>query len=84
MRSPKWIVGANAHVDHYQIQEFSAESSVVHSLQVHQSHESHFDTHTTTLKAGLLRNNLTIVPDAEYCEKPSVRFRARRRYDARR
>ena len=64
----EWNVGANAHVDHYQVQEYGAESTSVQTLHVYQSLQSYFDTHTTTLKAGMLRNNLTIVPGAEECE----------------
>ena len=64
----EWIVGKQARVDHYQIQQYGSETSVVQTLQAHQEGDSLFDTHTTTLQAGMLRNNLTIVPDAEACE----------------
>lgn len=64
----EWTVAERARVDHYQVQEFGPASTVVHTVCAHQAGNSLFDTHTTTLRAGFLRNNLTIVPDGEGCE----------------
>jgi Fe-S cluster assembly protein SufD len=64
----EWSVGERARVEHYQIQDFSENTSVVATLEAHQAGQSYFSTHTSTLKGGLIRNNLSIVPDAEECE----------------
>ncbi|MFK7844994.1 MAG: Fe-S cluster assembly protein SufD [Rhodothermales bacterium] len=64
----EWAVSERANVHHYQIQEFNAESTVVSTIHAHQSTHSFFSTHTTSISGRMIRNNLTIVPDAEDCE----------------
>ncbi len=64
----EWIVEERANVHHYQIQEFNNKSTIVSSIKAHQSGKSFFSTHTTSLSGRMIRNNLTIVPDAEDCE----------------
>ena len=64
----EWAVATRAHVDHYQLQEFSEASTVVSNIHAWQETNSFFSTHTTSLRGKMIRNNLTIVPDAEECE----------------
>ncbi|MEM8488829.1 MAG: Fe-S cluster assembly protein SufD [Bacteroidota bacterium] len=64
----EWVVEARAHVDHYQLQEFGEETTVVADIHAQQAATSFFSTHTTSLTGKMIRNNLTIVPDAEDCE----------------
>lgn len=62
------FVGANAHVDHYVIQDEGENATQVYTMQAYQEGDSVFSTHTTTLSGETVRNNLTLLPDAENCE----------------
>lgn len=64
----EWAVGAQARVDHYQVQDFNERTTVVSTIEAHQANQSYFSTHTSTLNGGVIRNTLNIVPDAEDCE----------------
>lgn len=62
------FVGVNAHVDHYVIQDEGEGATQVYTFHVYQERDSVFSTNTTTLSGDVVRNNLTLVPDAENCE----------------
>lgn len=64
----EWFVAARANAQHYQVQEFGPSTTAVATIHAHQAGESFFSTHTTSLSGKMIRNNLTIVPDAEHCE----------------
>ncbi len=64
----EWVVNKQAIVNHYQVQDFNTESSVVSTIHANQANHSFFSTHTSSIGGGIIRNNLTIVPDAEDCE----------------
>ncbi len=70
----EWIVAERANAHHYQIQEFNRDSNVVATIHAHQSEKSFFSTHTTSLSGKIIRNDLTIVPDAEECESHLLGF----------
>ncbi len=61
-------VGPDAVIDHYRIQDEGEAASQVNTTHVRQERGSVFSTATFTFEAGLVRNNLTIVPDGEGCE----------------
>lgn len=64
----EWMVADRANADHYQVQTFGDQQTVVSTIQAYQAGSSYFSTHTTSLTGGIIRNNLNIVPDAEECE----------------
>lgn len=61
-------VGENAKVQYYKLQNDCAGIHLISTVTAHQQKKSHFDTNTITLNGDWIRNNLNIVPDAEYCE----------------
>lgn len=62
------FTGANAHVDHYVIQDEGEQATQVYTLHAYQEGDSVFSTNTTTLSGEVVRNNMTMLPDAENCE----------------
>ncbi|MBL0330942.1 MAG: Fe-S cluster assembly protein SufD [Bacteroidetes bacterium] len=62
------VVGANAIVDHYKIQNESEFGHLVSTTQSVQKKQSHFSTHTFTLSGLLVRNNLNMVLDDQFIE----------------
>ncbi len=62
------IVKENAHLEHYIVQNENNNSNLVKITEIHQSANSVVNTGTFTLNGGFVRNNLTIVLDAENCE----------------
>ena len=70
----EWAVSRQASFKHYQIQELNTASTAVFNQYAYQEQHSYFATHTSTLKGGLIRNNLEIVPDAEECESHLLGF----------
>ncbi|MBX2822790.1 MAG: Fe-S cluster assembly protein SufD [Rhodothermaceae bacterium] len=70
----EWAVSQQATFKHYQIQDLNTASTAVFNQYAYQEQHSYFATHTSTLKGGLIRNNLEIVPDAEECESHLLGF----------
>ena len=62
------FVGERAHVDCYEIQDDGAHVTTVNGVWAYQERDSVFRTSTYTFGDGLVRNNATLVPDAEGCE----------------
>ena len=62
------FVGENAHVDRYEIQDEHARHILVNTVQAYQEASSVFRTSSFSLSGELIRNNVTIRPDAEGCE----------------
>lgn len=62
------VLAEKAKVQYYKIQNNCETVSLVNTTQVHQQSGSHFDTNTVTINSEWVRNNLTIVVDAENCE----------------
>ncbi len=62
------FVGAHAHVDRYEIQDDPAHTSVVNNVRVYQQTGSVYRNSTFTFSGEIIRNNITILPDAEHCE----------------
>ena len=62
------FVGANAHVDLYELQDEGAHASQVTNLQAYQERDSVFRTSTFTFSGEVVRNNLSILPDGENCD----------------
>ncbi|HEV7230773.1 MAG TPA: Fe-S cluster assembly protein SufD [Bacteroidia bacterium] len=62
------VVEEQARVLFYKIQDRCEKLNLLSTTQVIQGAKSHFDTHTVTLSGDWVRNNLNIVPDAQYCE----------------
>ncbi len=57
-----------AHVDHYKLQNKGANNYYVGTTQVKQTDNSNYNNTVITLGGGLIRNNLNILLDGEYCE----------------
>jgi Fe-S cluster assembly protein SufD len=64
----EFFVGAKAHVTHYRIQDEGEGHDQVSNLGAYQEGESHFGTLTFTFSGGTIRNNVSILPDAEECK----------------
>lgn len=62
------VLGENAVIDYYKLQQESREAFHVHTLQVQQGRSSNFASHTVTLGGRLTRNDITAVLDGEGCE----------------
>ncbi len=60
--------GAHAHVDRYEIQDEGPETSVVTMLGAYQETGSVFRNSTFTFGGEVIRNNVSILPNAEQCE----------------
>ncbi len=61
-------VGENAKVQYYKLQNDCAGIHLISTVTAHQQKNSHFDTNTVTLNGDWIRNNLSILVDAEHCE----------------
>jgi len=59
------FVGENAGVDHYRVQEESAEAFHIGSLHAHTSRSSRFASHSFTLGGKLVRNDAVAILDGE-------------------
>ena len=64
----EFFVAEDAHVDHYRVQDEGEHASQVLTLQVYQRGQSVFRTNTITLSGEVVRNNFSVLPDAEHCE----------------
>lgn len=62
------VVGQNATMNYYQLQNESDSAYQVNTKQVTQLQDSHFDTNTVTLGGKWLRNNLNILLKGVHCE----------------
>ena len=70
----EWVVKRQGSLHHYQVQDLAATSTAVFNQYAYQEQHSFFSTHTSTLKGGVIRNNLSIAPDAEECESHLLGF----------
>ncbi len=61
-------VEQSAKVDHYKLQNKGDNNFYIGTTQVHQSDKSNYNNTVATLGGGLIRNNLNILLDGEYCE----------------
>ena len=62
------FVGDHAHVDRYEIQDEGANTSMVTTLNAYQQTGSVFRNSTFTFGGEVIRNNITVLPNAEQCE----------------
>ena len=62
------IVGQNANVQHYKVQNDTQKAYHIGTTQVSQADNSHFYSVTVTINGGFVRNNLNIVLDGQHCE----------------
>lgn len=63
----EFYVGAKSNVTHYRIQNDGAEHDQVSTLGAYQETGSTFTTLTLTFSGGTVRNNVSILPNAEEC-----------------
>ncbi len=62
------IVGEEARVDYYKVQDDNDESYHIGTTQVYQKEGSYFYAATITLNGGFIRNNLNLILDGEHIE----------------
>ncbi len=62
------FVAPRAVIDMYVVQDDGDRASLVSNTDVYQEGESVFSIYTITLTGEVVRNNLTVIPDGEYCE----------------
>jgi len=62
------VLGENARLDHYKLQEESARSFHIAATQVHHGRDSRFTSHSVALGAALARNELRALLAAEGSE----------------
>lgn len=62
------IVEKDAHLEYYKIQNDAVHSNQVSTTHIRQTGKSYVHTVTISLNGGIVRNNLNLVLDAEYCE----------------
>lgn len=62
------VVEQGAHLEHYKIQNDVSHAHQVSTTHIRQAGKSYVNTVTITLDGGMVRNNLNLVLDAEYCE----------------
>ncbi len=62
------FVGKSARVDHYQLQTDDLHRTLINTTQVKQHGQSNYSNTVLTLGGKLVRNNLNLVLDGEYCE----------------
>jgi Fe-S cluster assembly protein SufD len=62
------IVEKDARVEYYKIQNDGEHANQVSTTHILQTGKSHVHTVTISLNGGLVRNNLNVVMEAEYCE----------------
>ncbi len=61
-------VARNANVEVYALQDNGTTASQVSALNAYQEADSHFGVHTHTLSGDVVRNNISLLPNAENCE----------------
>jgi len=61
-------VGTGANVELYSIQDFGSAATSVVNLYAYQQRSSVFSMSTFTFTGEIVRNNLSVLPDAEHCE----------------
>lgn len=59
------VLGANASLDHYRLQNINNNSSLISSLAVEQARDSRLSSNTIILNGGLIRNETTTKLDGE-------------------
>lgn len=62
------VVEKEALVEYYKIQQDASHANQVSTTHIHQIGKSYTQTVTIALNGGMVRNNLNVVLDAEYCE----------------
>lgn len=62
------VIRKDAYLEHYKIQNDLDNSSLINNTQILHEAKSNSYTTTITLNGGLVRNNLNITLDAEFCE----------------
>ncbi len=62
------VLGENAVLDHYKLQQESKAAFHIATTQVQQDRTSNFSSHFISLGGGLVRNDVNAVLDAEGCE----------------
>jgi len=62
------VVGKDGRMEYYKIQNDSAHTNQVSTTHIRQIAKSYTHTVTVSLNGGIVRNNLNLVLDAEYCE----------------
>ncbi len=62
------VVEKDAHLEYYKIQNDAVHSNQVSTTHIRQTGKSYVHTVTISLNGGIVRNNLNLVLDAEYCE----------------
>ena len=62
------IVEKDARLEYYKIQNDAANTNQVSTTHIRQIGKSYTHTVTISLNGGIVRNNLNVVLDAEYCE----------------
>jgi Fe-S cluster assembly protein SufD len=62
------VVEENARMEYYKIQNDAPHSNQVSTTHIRQTGNSYIHTVTISLDGALVRNNLNVVLDAEYCE----------------
>jgi Fe-S cluster assembly protein SufD len=62
------VLGENAVIDYYKLQQESRQASHVHTLQIQQGRGSNFASHAVTFGGGLARNEINAVLAGEGCE----------------
>ena len=61
-------VGEGAHVARFEVQDVPGDVTMVTSLDAYQEQGSHFQNNCFTFGKGTVRNNVSMLPDAEQCE----------------
>ncbi len=54
------FVGENSKIDHYKLQNFNNDSSIINSTYFHQQANSNVSTNAISLNGGLIRNNVFV------------------------
>lgn len=62
------FAGKYSRVQHYRLQENADDAREVSATEVYQEEHSNFSTLTVSLSGSLIRNNVYILPDGEFCE----------------
>lgn len=62
------FAGKHSRVQHYRLQENADDAREVSATEVYQEEHSNFSTLTVSLSGALIRNNIYILPDGEFCE----------------
>lgn len=63
----EFVVGENAVIDHYKVEQESDEAFHVTTRQIYQERNSNVSSHTVTYSGGLIRNDVNTVLDGEGC-----------------